>query len=360
MRMLVLCIVLCLWIQESSCASLTDSVIDIETSLGSIRGRVLKSVPSGKSFYAFMSVPYAESPLGRLRFASPRLLQTKLSSWKRPDNASERNSFDATKFPTKCPQWKLVEVNGLSEPPLQGQEDCLALNVFVPASSFEAFSGHKSASLPVMFWIHGGGFITGTSHPDMHGPEHFMDTESVIIVSVSYRLGVLGFLSLGNEQVSGNMGMKDQIVAMQWVQKYIADFGGDPTRVTIFGNSAGGVAVMYHILSQQSRGLFSGAIAQSGPLIDSSLMRFSVPRTPLFYSQKFLKHIGCGNKGQETIPCLQHAPLTKIMEGQKIFEKFAFLPNPWKPIVDVGHTKNAFLEDEPVALLQQGRFIQVI
>ena len=98
----------------------------------------------------------------------------------------------------------------------------------------------------------------------------FQNDKPVILVTVNYRLGILGFLSLGDDVITGNMGLKDQSLAMNWVKNHISRFGGDPNQVTIFGESAGGISIMAHLLSPWSKGLFQRAIVQSGPMVSSS------------------------------------------------------------------------------------------
>lgn len=139
-----------------------------------------------------------------------------------------------------------------------GQEDCLYLNVYTPdLAPKEAF--------PVMVWIHGGGYISGYGNDSLYGPE-FLVKKDVILVTLNYRVGILGFLSLETEDIPGNAGAKDQVAALKWVQKNIKSFGGDPTNVTIFGESAGGSCVSFHLVSPMSAGLFKRAIIQSGAL----------------------------------------------------------------------------------------------
>lgn len=140
--------------------------------------------------------------------------------------------------------------------PLRGSEDCLYLNVYTPELK-------PDKPLPVMVWIHGGGFMSGSGNDDLYGPE-FLVRQGVILVTFNYRLEVLGFLCLDTEDVPGNAGMKDQVAALKWVNKNISRFGGDPDNVTIFGESAGGASVSHHLVSPMSKGLFKRAIAQSG------------------------------------------------------------------------------------------------
>lgn len=120
-----------------------------------------------------------------------------------------------------------------------------------------------------MFWLHGGGFIIGSGESNVYGPEHLL-IEDIVLVTVNYRLGALGFLSLNDPslEVPGNAGLKDQVLALKWVQKNIIHFNGDPNNVTMFGESAGASSIHFHILSKQSEGLFQKAILQSGTVFN--------------------------------------------------------------------------------------------
>ncbi|XP_022828109.1 liver carboxylesterase B-1-like [Spodoptera litura] len=193
----------------------------------------------GGSFYSFKGIPYAQPPLGDLRFKAP---QPPLP-WEGIRSAKEFGSI--------CYQ-KDFE----SQTKTTGSEDCLFLNVYTPELK-------PQNPLPVMFFIHGGGFYSGSGNDDMYGPE-FLVRQGVILVTINYRLEVLGFLCLDTEEVPGNAGMKDQVAALQWVNKNISNFGGDPNNITIFGESAGGASVGYHLVSPLTKGLFQRAICQSG------------------------------------------------------------------------------------------------
>lgn len=114
-----------------------------------------------------------------------------------------------------------------------------------------------------MVYIHGGGYFEGSGNDDLHGPD-FLIEEDVILVTLNYRLGVFGFLSLGMAKYSGNMGLKDQQLAMRWVKEHIQNFGGDPEQITLFGQSAGGASAHLHVLMESSAGLFRRAIVMSG------------------------------------------------------------------------------------------------
>ena len=182
----------------------------------------------------YLNIPYAAPPVGELRFRPP----SPPPPWLEPRLSAQQNL-------TICPQ--LAGPGGLYG---RSDEDCLYLHLHVPQSLPKS-----PPLLPVMVWIHGGGFMSGDGTPDSFGPQYWMG-HGVIIVSLNYRLGPLGYLSLGLEEVPGNMGQLDQLMALAWLQDNIKLFGGDPDLVTIFGQSAGAAAVTYHLFSQRSRGLF--------------------------------------------------------------------------------------------------------
>lgn len=201
---------------------------------------------------SFLGIPYAAPPVGELRWKSPH----EVTPWTQVKSCTE--------FGPACPQPKQKDDSGYSE-------DCLYLNVWTPAKK-------PDERLPVMVWIHGGAFNFGSSsQPEYNGRN--LANKGVVVVTINYRLGPLGFLVhplLSKESadgVSGNYGLLDQIAALKWVQKNISAFGGDPDRVTIFGQSAGSRSVSLLMISPLSKGLFHGAIAQSGgPIIGSEYL----------------------------------------------------------------------------------------
>ncbi|XP_049766361.1 acetylcholinesterase-like [Schistocerca cancellata] len=211
-----------------------DVFVTVEN--GVLRGVVATSL-NGALYNQFLGVPYATPPLGDLRFRAPQ----PAASWS--------GIRDALSFADMCTQPGLM---GLL-PNATGSEDCLYLNVYVPAAA--------SGPLPVMFYIHGGGFKFG--HPFFSNPDYLVE-KGVVLVTISYRLGALGFLSLMNDDIPGNAGLKDQVLALQWVQRNIAAFGGDPSKVAIFGGSAGAGSTSHLFLSPVTKGLFSEVIMESG------------------------------------------------------------------------------------------------
>ncbi|XP_068084604.1 juvenile hormone esterase isoform X2 [Anabrus simplex] len=161
-----------------------------------------------------------------------------------------------------------------------------------------------------MVWIHGGAFIFGSGNPNNFGPD-FLVEKDVLVVLVNYRLGMLGFLNMHNKDVPGNMGLKDQVAALRWVQKNIAKFGGDPKQVTIFGESAGGVSAHFLMLSPMTKGLFQRVICQSGVSLNPWSFKLSVSEN----NKILLNFVGCGDlEGDELLKCLKEVPVEKLTQ----------------------------------------------
>ena len=209
----------------------------------------------------YKGIPYAAPPIGERRWKAPGPLE----AW--------RGTRDCFEFGAACPQITLALFASLPELALRAplSEDCLYLNVWTPAR-------RKTEKLPVLYWIHGGGYIMGASSQSLYDGEELARL-GCVVVSINYRVGLFGFLahpSLSNESpdhVSGNYGLLDQVEGLRWVKRNIAAFGGDPDRVTIFGESAGGVSVLCLLVSPLSKGLFHGAIAQSIAGMDLARLR---------------------------------------------------------------------------------------
>ncbi len=206
----------------------------------------------------FKGIPYAVPPVGASR-------------WKPPVEAAIWPGVrDAAQFGPACFQPPPRAGSIYPEPPMAMSEDCLSLNIWKPA---------KAKKVPVLVWIHGGSLISGASSETMYDGAAMARRGGIVVVSINYRLGVLGYLAHpelsaeSSDHVSGNYGLLDQIAALKWVQKNIAAFGGDPGNVTIAGESAGGLSVMYLMASPAAQGLFGKAIAESAYMISTPDLR---------------------------------------------------------------------------------------
>ena len=222
-----------------SCNSGAQVITETRVSQGVVRGTVEDGLGT------FWAIPFAEAPIGQLRWKDP----VPKTSWD--------GVFEATK-PGPMPPQQTWQRPGSKGPEVS--EDCLYLNIQTPAKS-------KSEKLPVLVWIHGGGFITGDANSN--SGKHFAE-KGIVFVSLSYRTGALGFLSLpelseeNERHISGNYGLLDMIEGLRWVKNNIKSFGGDPDKVTIMGESAGAIAVSMLCASPLAKGLFRGAISESG------------------------------------------------------------------------------------------------
>nr|XP_034378066.1 pyrethroid hydrolase Ces2e isoform X3 [Arvicanthis niloticus] len=231
------------------------------THTGQVRGSLVHVKDTDSSVHTFLGIPFAKPPVGPLRFAPPEAPE----SWS--------GVRDGTSHPAMCLQNDyLMGSENLKMmkwilPPISMSEDCLYLNIYAPAHAREG------SNLPVMVWIHGGALTVGMA--SMYDGSMLAATEDVVVVTIQYRLGVLGFFSTGDQHARGNWGYLDQVAALRWVQQNIAHFGGNPDRVTIFGESAGGTSVSSHVVSPMSQGLFHGAIMESGVAVLPDLISSS-------------------------------------------------------------------------------------
>ncbi len=218
----------------SSCSTKFSNQIEVE-------GGIVEGVKTD-SMMIFKGIPFAKPPVGELRWKAPQPVEP----------------WEGVKVADKFAKGPIQG----SEKPEDFSEDCLYLNVWTPAKSAED-------NLPVMVWIYGGGFSFGSTSDPSHDGE-LLAKNGVVVVSIAYRVGNLGFLAhpeLSAEDpnhVSGNYGILDQIAGLKWVKNNISKFGGNPNKVTIFGESAGGISVSILCASPLAKGLFCGAISQSG------------------------------------------------------------------------------------------------
>jgi para-nitrobenzyl esterase len=204
----------------------------------------------------FRGVPYAQAPVGALRWKPP----APLPRW--------QGVRDASAFGPACVQ-PVFSNNIYAGSPLPMSEDCLTLNVWAPTAAHAA---------PVLVWIHGGALWTGSGREPMYDGRR-LAAQGIVVVSINYRLGVLGYLAhrelsaQSPQQISGNYGLLDQIEALRWVRRNIASFGGDPANVTIAGQSAGGLSVLYLMVAPGAKGLFAKALPESSYMISMPVLK---------------------------------------------------------------------------------------
>ncbi|KAL1506636.1 hypothetical protein ABEB36_005961 [Hypothenemus hampei] len=267
----------------------------VTTPDGPVKG-IAKTTNSGKTYYAYYSIPYAKPPTGARRF----LASEPVAPW--------TEVYDATiEKENIC--FQMNSKNNFPE-----TEDCLYLSVFTPQDPSSSGSNY-----PVYVNIHGGGFTGGSSRINNGTfPNYFID-EDVIIVVLNYRLGVFGFLSTGDDVIPGNAGISDQILALKWIKKNIIAFGGDPDKITIAGQSAGAKSVGYLILSPQASGLFSAGVMESGsPLCIGGYQRNHTEiafKIGSFVDSQFENSID----SKELLQVLQNADTKSINNAAKSF-----------------------------------------
>ncbi|XP_035896227.1 carboxylesterase 4A-like [Anopheles stephensi] len=279
------------------------------------------------SYYAFKGVPYAEPPVGSLRFRNP------------VPRASWPGVRDASSHGAECLQLSIIPGQ------LRGSEDCLYLNIYT-----QQLIGTR----PVMVWIHGGGYNANSGNSDEFGPEKLVQ-ENVLLVTLNYRLGVLGFLSTGDRYAAGNWGLKDCLQALRWVRANIRAFGGDPDNVTIFGNSAGAALVHLLTLVDASQGLFHKAIAQSS----TALVPYAFQPRPRFYADRIASALGFGTDSTtyveqlRTVPAEQFVPFQQA--GLTVPVPRFLRPSDFGPVVEPSDAPEEILiRQRPIELIRNG------
>ncbi|OWF47765.1 Carboxylesterase 3 [Mizuhopecten yessoensis] len=306
------------WLQSAiivytSCQSFPT----VNTPSGPIKGIAVHTL--GKDVVQFRNIPYAKPPVGNLRFEKTLPVEP----W--------TETLDGTAFGPSCMQdisqfpemWKNAVNTRVSE-------DCLQLNIYVPGPV------STEVKKPVMFWIHGGAFVTGNS---WGYDASFLALKDVIVVTINYRLGIFGFLSTEDDALPSNFGLWDMIEALKWVNKNIASFGGDPESVTIFGESAGGFAVSYLAMIPSTSGLFKRIIPQSG----SAIGLLGIALNPARAAKATGKFVGCitdENKDIENknfVDCLKGKTSEELLKAQSdpgtlYFGHFSLSPVAWPSI----------------------------
>ena len=264
------------------------------------QGYSLTGYRDARSF-RFLGIPFANPPIGDLRFAPPQCY-------------SGPEVIDATAMRDSCIQsqssFGTVGNGDISE-------DCLYLNVYTPV--LPSPRGQMTSLRPVAVYLYGGSFTKGSAAMIDYDGGNFASRSDVVIVTLNYRVGALGYLSTG-DLTTGSYGTRDQIMALKWVQKHIRDFGGDPSHVTLFGQSAGGQSTVALLSSSAAKGLFSGALVQSAPLDSPWFPRKLYSN---YLAPEVGKAVGCNDTSSEQalLNCLRAVPATNYLDNSTAFEE---------------------------------------
>ncbi|XP_071450100.1 juvenile hormone esterase-like [Hetaerina americana] len=316
----------------------------VEVMQGKMTGSLMRT-RGGRVVASYRGIPYAEAPLGDLRFRAP----VPINIWE--------GVLDATNEAPVCIQKDLIF---LENAPIIGQEDCLFLNVYVPLDILDHVKASEKEGklwkkIPVMVYIHGGGWLGGSGGSNNFGPQLLLDKD-VILVTMNYRLSAFGFLSTADNASPGNYGLKDQALALKWVNGNIGAFGGDHDRITIFGQSAGGASVHYHILSPMSKGLFQNGISHSGNAIASWALARDAPE----HAKTLAGYVNCPtNKGSQVmVDCLRTKDSIEITRQFEKFLKWDIDPLlVFSPTIEKkGNDELPFITEHPYQLMKSGKF----
>ncbi|XP_032525696.2 carboxylic ester hydrolase-like isoform X2 [Danaus plexippus] len=312
---------------------MNDSPI-VRVAQGQLQGR-LASSPTGRAFYSFQGIPYAKPPIGSLRFKAPQPPE----SWE--------GIRDATSEGNVCAQMDLYSQNQYT-----GDENCLFLNVYTPSIDGEL--------LPVMIYIHGGYFAYGSGNSNQHGADYLVEKD-VVVVTINYRCGALGFLSLNTPEVPGNAGLKDMVQAIRWIKENIKSFGGNAENLTVFGNSAGGASTTLLTASPLSKNLFGKAISQSGTALNFWVFQ----KNALENAKSLAKELGCESSNtDEILEFLSTTPVRDVVEAANAINSVEILlktrNNKFGPVIEKEFPGvEAFLTEAFFDLLISGRVADI-
>ncbi|XP_055624036.1 acetylcholinesterase-like [Toxorhynchites rutilus septentrionalis] len=302
----------------------------IEVQQGRVQG-VTAKLPNGSRYHFFKGIPYARSPVGDLRFRAPVRLER----------------FTKTLLNCSTDKGDFIQNHVVFDWPIIGSEKELYLNVYTPA-----LPKKDSNKYPVMVYIHGGAYKYGTVSSLIYDPEYLIQ-QGVVVVTFIYRLGPLGFLCLPNAGISGNAGLKDQRLVLQWVHENIEQFGGDTDNVTLFGESAGSWSTYLHYLSPNSRKYFHRVICQSGDSCTESAFQVD----PEGKARKLARLLGCtGDSDEDVLDTLMKAPASALVKYQDdvigpdeegCFHRFLF-----KPVIEQQSTEDSIITRTPEEIMK--------
>lgn len=316
----------------------TKDALVVQTKTGLVRG--FREKVLGEYVDVFLGIPFAKPPLGDLRFKKP----VPIDPW--------HGIFDATTLPKSCIQEAYASFPGFEgeemwNPNTELSEDCLYLNLWVPASLREP--GAKPAE--VLVWIYGGGYMAGTSTLEVYDGDLMAVANNFIVASMQYRVGAFGYIYLDIDEAPGNQGMYDQALAMKWIKDNAPYFGGNPERITLFGESAGASSAAFHLLSPVSIDLFDKVILQSG--VPNNPWAIMSADKAYDIALKLVDDCKCNSSlvtedPSRVMECMRRVDAATISIEQ--WNSYGgILQFPSTPIVD-----GAFLPDDPMEMIQRG------
>ena len=322
---------------------------EVQTSSGIVTGH---AAPNKTTVSEYLGIPYAQPPLGRLRFAAPLAF-----------NSSQ--PFDASSYSPDCPQI------GLTSPPIKypnqttqfsaiisafgggrgnpQSEDCLTLNIWTKRPGSRNKTG-------VLVWIHGGRFTLGNTNTPFYQGQYIVESEDIVFVSINYRTNIFGFSGAPSEPQ--NAGLLDQRMAIEWVRDNIAGFGGDPERISIMGQSAGGSAVDFYAYAHTTDPIVAGLISVSGTALSF------LPNTPDFSHQSFLAaaaSVGCTGSDEDlVVACMRQVEFKILLNATRSVKPLpsaALIQPVFHPTVD---NKTVFTRQDYLAKGQAGEFARIV
>ncbi|XP_071559330.1 esterase FE4 [Temnothorax nylanderi] len=309
--------------------------VQLEIPQGFLKGLKTNTVLQNRAYYSFKGIPYAKPNVGLNKFQMPEPAE----SWE--------GTYDATYHRASCPFFCMIEQD------IVGEEDCLFLNVYTPVLN-------KDACKAVMVWFHGGNFNHGLGDDVFFGPD-FLVEQDVVLVTLNYRLGAIGFLNTRDKSAPGNAGLKDQVMALKWVKDNIHYFGGCPNRVTIFGEDAGASSVQFHMMSPMSDGLFNKAISQSGSAVNTWAISYDARDVAFKLGEKL--DIETSDSAELVARLAEFSPKELIAASDDLpFLKQSAMngrTEAFIPSVEADIGQEIFLPADPWTLLKSGKIADV-
>uniref|UniRef100_T1GSD6 Carboxylic ester hydrolase n=1 Tax=Megaselia scalaris TaxID=36166 RepID=T1GSD6_MEGSC len=279
----------------------------VEAPIGQMKGITMES-QKGHPIFAFLGIPYAEPPVGPLRFKDP------------VPKAKWSGVFDATDDGHTCPQYEMLFKN------MNQSEDCLVLNVY---------TRNLNGNAPVMFYVHGGAHILGTSN-----------------ITINYRLGVFGLAATENGDATGNYLFKDVIMALKWVKENIKSFGGNPDCVTLFGHSAGALTSTTMLVSPMAKGLVHRVIGMAGSSASHQYLESK------YWTMKMAEDVGCGHE-EHIIECLRNLPWETLRDAGNKWEEDTLITFRFNFEIEKDFGQEKFLEAHPNDHFESGDFLRI-